>query len=147
MALNLRVDKHNQMWVRWSKVSHKGDGTVILKDPEFFGPVLSDCEPLDKKGHIFLDLTSHLLILIPKPYTVKLAWDKLISQDSSIIKFNKITLEDTELGHLSKLKDKDYILIDCAGHTVEEEKKGNYKMTYRAILHNSDMTPYDFSTK
>jgi hypothetical protein len=145
MVLNLKVDKINQMWIKWSKVTHKGDGTAILHKPEFFGPVLADCSPLEATGHILLDLTCHFLVIIPKPYTVKLSWDKLLSQDTTSVKFNKITLEDAELGHLSKLTDRDFILLDCKGHTVEEESRGNYKMSYRAILYNSNMIPYDFS--
>lgn len=145
MSTKLKVDKYNQLWLKWSKVSHKGNGIVVLKNPEFFGPVLADCAAMDPQGHILLDLTCHFLVIIPKPYIIKLSWDKVLSQDTTSIKFDKITLEDTELGHLSKLTDKDFILLDCKGHTVEEESKGNYKMSYSAILYNSSMVPYDFS--
>ena len=142
--LQLITPKSSQLWVKWKKIVKDGSGVIKLKNAQFYGPVLNDCEPMDQVGFIRLDLTKHFLILIPKPYIVELKWDKVKSQDSSTVKFDELTLVDTELGHLSKLTDKDLILLNCTDHTSEKMSEGVYKFSFEAMLYKETMDPYEF---
>lgn len=144
--LRWKVPNSNQLWVRWKKIEKTGNGIIKLKNPEFFGSVFSDCVPLDESGSIFIDLTKHFIVLIPKPYTIKMTWNKKISQDNQKCVFDEITLEDTELGHLSKLSDKDLILLDATDHTTEQEARGYYKVAFDGMLYKETLEPYDFSS-
>ena len=142
--LQLTAPESNQMWIKWKKVEREGSGVVKLKKAEFYGPVLSDCDPIEDSGFIRLDLTKHFIILIPRPYIVELKWDKLLSQTRSSVKFEEIILTDTEMGHLPKLTDKDRILLDCSDHTTEKMSEGVYKFAFEAMLYKETLEPYDF---
>lgn len=145
--LRWKVPAKNQLWLKWDSAIKEGDGTVKLKNAEFYGPVLSDCAPIEPAGHINIDLTKHLVLLIPSPYIVKLSWSSLLSQDSISAKFSEMLLEDKTLGHLSnKLTDRDCILLDATGHTTEEEAKGKYKTSFDGMIYNENKDPYDFSS-
>lgn len=147
MKIDLRwaVKKTNQLWIKWQSVEKVGNGLVKLKNAKFFGPVMVDCVKIEESGSIFIDLTKHFIVMIPTPYIVKLTWNKLLSQDSQEAVFDEILVEDKSLGHLNKLKDTDLILMDCSGHTTEEEAKGNYKTTYQAMVYKETMESYNFS--
>jgi len=147
MKIDLRwkVPTKNQMWLRWKKVVNDGSGKITLKDAEFFGPVLEDCEKMEQSGFIRLDLTKHFILIIPKPYIIELKWSKIVSQDTEKIVFEEIVLEDGDIGLLNKLKTRDLLLLDCTGHTTEEEARGKYRAAYNAMLYNESLTPYDFS--
>lgn len=143
--LRWKVPKKNQLWLKWGSVSREGNGIIKLKDAEFFGPVLSDCEPIEHKGFINIDLTKHFVLLIPAPYIVKLSWDSLVCQDHTSAKFLEMVIEDKTLGHLdNKLSSKDFILLDATGHTTEDESKGKYKYSFEGMVYNSSMEPYNF---
>lgn len=144
--LRWKIQKSNQLWLKWKGLVKEGDGKVRLIEPEFYGPVLTDCAPIDSSGFINIDLTRHLIVLIPRPYIVRLSWDSLISQDTEKARFKEMVLEDTDLGHLAnKLTPKDCILLDSTGHTTEEEARGRSKLSFEGMVYNSDMSPYDFS--
>lgn len=149
MAVDLRwkVPKTNQLWLKWKSIVHKGNGTIELKFPEFYGPVLSDCIPIEESGYILLDLTKHFIVLIPEPYEIRLNWNKKLSQDNQKATFDKIILEDGKLGLLSLLKNNDEILIDCSNHTTEKWDKGQYKLNFPAMAYNEFKEPYDLSEK
>jgi hypothetical protein len=147
MKIDLRwsVKKANQLWIKWDSIELTGDGLVRLKNAKFFGPVMSDCAKIQESGSIYIDLTKHFIVLIPTPYIVKLTWIGVKSQDSKEAIFGELIVEDKSLGHLNKLKNTDLILLDCSGHTVEEESRGNYKSTYQAMVYKESMDSYDFS--
>jgi hypothetical protein len=147
MDLKWRVREASQLWLKWKDVSHLGDGKIELKSPSFYGPVLSDCLPLDERGQIPLDLTKHFIVLIPQPYIITLMWDKKLSQTTTEVKFNKITILDSNLGLLSILKARDEILIDCSDHTTENIQKKKYKVNFSAMVYNEFKQPYDLTKK
>ena len=143
--LSKKVSSFNQLWLRWERVVHHGNGIITLVNPIFFGPVLDDCDPMEPSGHIQLDLTNHYLLIIPRPYYVKLEWEGFISQDKKEIKFKKITLHDSDLGKLSLLKDGNKILLDCTDQTSEARQEGRFKVAFDAMVFNSLGQPYDFT--
>lgn len=143
--LKWKISKSNQLWVRWKDVDKPGNGIVKLKSAEFFGPVLSDCENIEESGFINIDLTRHLLLITPSPYIIKLSWNKLTYQDTSVAKLEEILLHDGNLGFLSKLKKNDLILLDCTDHTTENESRGFYKAAFEGMIYNEDLEPYTFS--
>jgi len=134
----------SRLWIRWGKVAKTGEGLVELKNITFYGPVLDDCEPIEEKGHLFLDLTKHFLMIIPRPYIIKFEWEDKIFQSTKEVKFKTVRLHDGSMGILNKIKSKDKLLLDCSGHRTEEEAKGNFKVTYDAILFNQYDEPYSF---
>ena len=134
----------SSLWLKWKKIINTGSGLVELSDIELTGPVLSDCLKLEINGYLLLDLTLHFIIIIPEPYIVKLEWEGLVSQTENEVKIKKIILHDGKLGLLNKLKKKDKILIDCAGHHTDDENRGKYRTTYTSILFNEFGEPYDF---
>jgi hypothetical protein len=147
MSLRYSVAYKDKLWLKWEKIIHEGNGKITLKNPEFYGPVLDDCESLEEQGYILLDLTKHFILHIPTPYEVKLSWNKKLSQDKKSVKFDKITLQDGELGRLKLLKNKDKILINCKDHTTEQMDKGNFKLRFQAIAYNEHDEPYDLLSK
>jgi len=149
MTIDLRwkVPKPNQLWLKWKSVEHKGDGTIVLNSPKFYGPVLADCLPIDETGYIILDLTKHFIVLIPEPYEIVLKWDKKLGQTTASAWFNKMTIEDNRLGLLKLLKKSDEILIDCSDHTTEKWEKGKYKLTFPSMVYQDGSEPYDLSSK
>lgn len=145
--LRWKVPKNNQLWLKWESIERLGNGILKLKNAEFYGPVLLDCEPIEKAGFINIDLTKHFLVIIPSPYIVKLTWTDVISQDTSSIKFSEMIIEDKTLGQLdNKLTNRDSLLLDATGHTTEEESKGRYKASFEGMLYNDNQEPYDFSS-
>lgn len=148
MVIDLRwkVPSSNQLWIRWKSIERVGNGIIKLKSPEFFGPVFADCTPLEESGSIFADLTKHFIVHIPKPYIVKITWNKKLTQDLQKATFDEITLEDSELGHLSKLSERDLILLDGTDHTTEQEARGYYKVAFDAMLYKETLEAYDFSS-
>lgn len=149
MSIDLRwiVPKNNQLWLKWSKINHIGNGIIDLKKPRLYGPVLSDCLPLEESGKILLDLTKHFIILIPEPYEVTLEWNKKLSQSTTEIKFDTMKLIDTKLGLLNILKNKDLILIDCTDHTTERISKGFYKFSFNSMIYQDGKEPYNLTYK
>lgn len=139
------IRKSNQMWLKWTSVVRDASGVLHLKGAEFYGPVLLDCDPMEPKGHIILDLTLHYIIIIPKPYLVKVSWDSVIYQSRDLIKFKELLVEDNEIGHLNRLSDRDQILLNCTSHTTESEARGIRKMAFQAMVYNELLSPYDFS--
>lgn len=142
--LRWKVPKNNQLWLKWKSLITLPDGTIKLKGAEFYGAVLQDCEPLEVSGTINLDLTKHLIVLTPVPYIVEIKWNKLLSQDTQKATFDVITIKDSRLGMLNKLTNRDLILIDCTGHTTEEEAKGRYKSAFQAMIYKETLEPYAF---
>lgn len=147
MSIDLRwkVPNTSQLWLKWDRAICKGEGTVELKNAEFFGPVLNDCLKLENSGFLNLDLTKHFILIIPAPYIVRFSWDGVISQDQTSIKLAAARFEDLSLGHLNKLKKSDLILLDCSGHTTEDESRGHYKAVFEAMVYDETKNPYDFS--
>lgn len=143
--LRWKVPQKNQLWLKWKSIEKLPNGTLKLKNPEFFGPVLQDCIAIDQKGTIRLDLTKHLIVITPSPYLINLSWENLISQDTERATFDYMLLEDGALGLLNRLQNRDLILVDCTGHTTEEEAKGRYKTAFNAMVYRESMEPYDFS--
>lgn len=141
------IPKTNQLWISWKAVRAESDGSVLLLESEFSGPVLSDSEKIEETGHIFLDFTSHFVVLIQEPYILKLSWNKCLTQDTQRAKFDYLKIEKDPLGWFSKLKNISKILLDCTGHTTEDRARGLIKPAFTAILYKEDNTPYDFSSK
>jgi hypothetical protein len=146
MKIDLRwkIPQKNQLWLRWKSVTKEGDGTIKLIGAEFFGPVLQDCVAIEPAGSIRLDLTKHLIIITPQPYLINVKWDALVSQDSEKAVFKELVLEDSALGLLNRLTARDLILIDCTGHTTEQEAKGRFMAAFSAMIYKETMEPYDF---
>jgi len=147
LNLDLTVLEKNKLWLRWARVEKPGDGTVILHKAEFYGPVTKDYVKLPESDFIKLDFTNHFLLKIADYYTVELAWDKIVSQEEGLVKFNKLTLKDENVGLLNKIKPTDKLLVDCSDHTTEQRQSGYYKMAYPAMLYNEQNEIYDFSKK
>jgi len=147
MSVDLRwkVSEESKLWLKWSKVEHLGDGTIKLYKPKLYGPVLSDCLPLEESGHIILDLTEHFILLIPEPYHIIVKWNKKISQTTAGVTFDYITIEDNKLGCLKLLKNKDKILIDCTDHTKEKMDQGVYKFAFNSMVYNEHDSPYNLT--
>lgn len=141
---NIKVPLHTRLWIEWKKVSKSGSGIVELKDIVFYGPIFSDCEKLDDKGFIYLDLTKHFLVLLPKPYFIKFEWEGVEVQDSNGAKLKKAYFLDDDLGLLNKITHKDKLLLDCSGHHSNDVKNGIYKPAFDAILYNEYNEPYKF---
>lgn len=147
MDLKYTVPETNQLWIKWKSINKIGNGRVDLQDAEFYGPVTQDYLPLEDTGTLRLDLTHHFLFRIDEYYIVEISWESVKTQEQGSIKFDKITINDENVGLLDKIKEKDLLLIDCSGHTEEERAAGNYKMVYEAMLYNETGAPYDFSKK
>src|SRR5574343_642304 len=112
-----KIQQKDRLFLHWGAVVNEGSGKIKLVKPFFEGPVLTDCEPVDESGELLLDFTDQCLILLVKPYEIKISWNKKIYQDNSIVKFDEIILEDLSFGHLTRLIGvSDCILIDCGGH-------------------------------
>jgi hypothetical protein len=141
--LKWQVPKSNQLWVKWKSVQHLGDGTIKLLKPILYGPVLSDCLPIDEAGELVLDLTKHFIVLIPQPYEVKLSWTTKLTQTTAEASFSEMLLSDNTLGLLKLLKNKDQLLIDCTDHTTEKVTGGHFKLTFGAMLYDSNGSPYN----
>ena len=144
--LSKKVRRFNQLWIKWDNLIHQGNGKISLNDVTFFGPVMSDCDPIEESGEIQLDLTKHYLLLIPKPYYVKMSWDSKISQNDREARFSKITLHDSELGHLKLLKDDDQLLLDCTDQTTEARQKGKLKVAFDTMVYDCSGQPYSLTT-
>jgi len=136
---------HNQLWLRWSKIEHLGDGKIKVKNPEFYGPVMSDCVEMEDTGSIRLDLTNHFLLILPKPYIVRLEWTGKISQNEKKAVFTEAILHDTDLGNLNLLRNKYQILIDCENHTTESRAKGNLKTSFTSTVYDHNGQPCDIT--
>ena len=143
--LRWKVPEKNQLWAKWDKVNKIGDGKVELLNVEFYGPVTQDYLPLEQSGSIRLDFTNHFVLLIPSFYIVDLSWESVKSQEMGSIKFQKIILDDQNVGLLNKIKSNDLLLVDCTGHTDNERAEGNYKMVYETMLYKEGKEPYDFT--
>ena len=143
--LTKKISVKNHLWLRWQSLSHEGNGLIRLKSPECYGPVLKDCEPIEKTGMIRLDLTPHFFLILPKPYFVELKWEKMISQDESVVKFEEMTLQDQDLGKLSLLKKDDKIFINCTDQTSEAMEQGKFKTAFEIMVMNSLDEPYDLT--
>ena len=139
------IQLSNQLWVSWESVLHRGNGLIELRNPHFSGPVLMDCVNIEEMGEIILDLTTHYIILIPKPYLVTLKWEGKQSQDSLEAKFKKMYIHDNELGHLKILKNKDHLLLDCTNHTTEATAKKNVKYAFSTVVYDENKQPYDLT--
>jgi hypothetical protein len=144
--LTKNIKLFNRLWLKWDKINHLGDGTIELTNPTFYGPVLSDCLPMEETGGINLDLTSHFLVIIPKPYIVRLTWEDKISQDNNSAKFKKAILLDQSLGNLKLLKKDNKVLIDCEDHTTEARARGKLKPSFNAIVFDSNDQIYDITS-
>jgi hypothetical protein len=143
--LRWKIPQPNQLWLSWKEAHLEGDGRVLLKKAFFHGPVLKDYLALEEAGHIYLDFTKHFIVLIPRPYVVKVEWKGILNQGPGGVYFKKVIIEDTTLGHLNKVKNSDSILLDCSGHTVENESAGNHIAAYAAMLYNELSEPYSFN--
>ncbi len=141
------VNKSSQLWLKWGKVTPLENNSVKLHDVVMYGEVLNDCSKIDKAGFIYLDFTMHYIVLLTKPYIVKLTWDSLLTQDTEAVNIESIIIEDQEFGFMNQLKNTDRILLDCSGHTTEEEERGHYLAAYRAMLYNEYLEPYEFINK
>lgn len=143
--LTKKVSVTNHLWLKWKSIEHLGDGKIQLNKPYFYGPVLQDCEPMESKGMIRLDLTPHFMLILPKPYFVELSWDNLISQDSQKVTFDKMSIQDQDLGKLAILKNEDKIFLNCTDQTTEAQQRGVFKAAFEIMVFNSLGQPYDLS--
>lgn len=132
-----------QLWLKWNRAQHS-NGMIKLMNPQFYGPVMADCDPIEPTGNIILDFTTHMILITPKPYTIDLRWGHLISQTPTIALFDYMLIDDKEIGKLKLLKHSDKILIDCTGHRSELRAAGKSLMFYKATLYNDLGEPYPF---
>lgn len=142
-----KISDLTKLWVEWGKIVNIGNGIVDLEKIKFSGPVLLDCMKFENQGHIFLDLTKHFVVVIPRPYIIKMEWDGVISQDTKQVKIKSMKLYDGDLGFLNKLKLKDKLLIDCSGHHSDDEAAGKYRLTFESLLYNQYGFPYNVDEK
>lgn len=140
----ISIPENTRLWVEWQKIAKKGSGIVELHKIRMHGPIFNDCEKMEENGFIFIDLTKHFLIILPKPYFVKMEWEGLYHQDSSGANVKKIFLKDDDLGLLNKISNKDKLLLDCSGHHTRDVEVGYYKPAFDAILFNQYNEPYKF---
>ena len=135
-----------QLWLSWESLRRQGDGKIFLYKPIFWGPVTQDCDPMEKKGRIVLDFTDQYLVELLRPYEVELRWENKISQEAGKILFEKMTIQDTELGSIHKLISKyDAIMIDCKGHHSDDIERGHFATTFKSFIFNEFGEPYQFS--
>lgn len=141
------ISEKNKLWLKWKKTFRVGDGRIELSNAELYGPVTHDYVKVPDDDFINLDFTNHFLIRpdLDNYYVVKLSWDKVGSQEVGSIKFDKLVLEDVNVGLMDKLQDSDLLLIDCKDQTDVRRQAGYYKMNYDAYLCNSSGEAYEFT--
>lgn len=141
-----KIQEKHKLYLKWGAITNEGSGKIVLIRPTFVGPVLKDCEPIEESGELLLDFTDQCLVLLVKPYEVKISWKKKLYQDQDIIKFDEVMIEDTSFGHVTRLLTvRNSIVIDCSGHHTDDIQKGRYVRLFKSFLLKESGEPYSFA--
>src|SRR5574338_73053 len=132
-ASSMRILNKYRLELRWNKVDYKED-VAFLHGAYFTGPVLKEAAQIRENDQLTIDMTAQHLILIPDYYQAVLKWKGVEYKEGKVF-LKDATLKGKHVNSVDTLKDKDWILIDCANH---EEKKHAFNLVYWSEVRKED---------
>jgi len=128
--------------LHWKKVLRPKVGEMHLVDAYFSGPVLAQTDKINDNDTIRLDFCSQLIFLVKSVYVGDLKWGEVIYNKNETITLKGARIEyDPELRGIPNLENKDYLVIDTAGH---ENEKHLFNLLYPTYVIGKDSQLYDY---
>jgi hypothetical protein len=131
MTIHLCKEKY-RLELHWSSVKYIEKGVIKLIGAYFSGPVLSEVNSIKQEDFIDLDFTSQYSKLVSSFHIARLSWFSARRPGGAgkIELGNPIIATEYE-NEISKLKDKDYVVIDTSDH---EEKTHANNLVYKSFI-------------
>ena len=131
--------------LHWKSVKYESDGICKLDDAYFSGPALADAQKVNSNDHIMLNFFKQYVIIVENVYVAKFSWGEVTyNKEGKIFLVDAIITHDTELNHVPKLKDTDYLIIDTSDH---EDTIHQFNLLYKTYVVNEDIQLYKFGGK
>lgn len=128
--------------LHWEKVLRPKAGEMYLVDAYFSGPALSQADKINDNDTIRLDFCSQLLVLVKSVYVGDLKWGEVVYNKNGTITLRNARVEyDSDIKGIPNLKNKDYLVIDTAGH---ENEKHLCNLLYPTYVIDRDSEIYDY---
>jgi len=128
--------------LHWKKVLRPKAGEMHLVDAYLSGPALAQADKINDNDTIRLDFCSQLVVLVKSVYIGDLKWGEVIYNKNKTITLKNARIEyDPELKGIPNLENKDYLVIDTAGH---ENEKHLFNLLYPTYVIDRDSELYDY---